>query len=311
MTSSTSNPNTAETAPRRALPRYQRAAGEAPGFVLQERDLALLEDVWRYRLLTTSQLEMLRSSDERTECRFVSRLPLTRRLKLLFHSGYVRRISRPLERGSLEPVYVLDAEGAKVLRRRHGEVSARAPSQLPKSAALEHLLAINQFRAALEVGCLRNEKAQLLNWRASDEVKFSVAVQGRGEHLRQVALIPDGFFTRRAMEQRLFFYVEVDLGSEPGKTLAQKCAAYYAYWKSGGFARDLDVPPQIGFRVLFTAPSPKRAQTILDAIGKLDTGRTMFWVTLEENLSPERILEPVFRDGATHELRGLTGGKTS
>jgi hypothetical protein len=332
MTSSSPDPDDAGAASdagaavRRALPRYRRAGDEAPGFVLQDRDLALLEDVWRYRLLTTSQLEMLRSGDEVAGRRFVSRLPLTRRLKLLFHGGYLRRIARPLEKGSLEPVYVLDAEGARVLRRRHGEVSVRAPSQLPKPAALEHLLAVNQFRASLQVGCAQSAlarsvsapsegvqlpHAQFLQWRTADEVKFSVLVPGRGEHARRVTLIPDGFCTVRAMGQQLFYYVEVDRGSEPGKTLADKCAAYYAYWKSGGFAHDLSVPTQVGFRVLFSAPSAKRAQTILDAIAKLEAGRTMFWVTLEGNLSPARILGMVFQDDATHEQRGLAGGQTS
>ena len=95
------------SAARKPLPRYRRSE-ELPALVLQERDAALLEDVWRYRLLTTGQIELLRSIDHRPACRFVSRLTLTRRLKLLFHNGYVHRLARPQDQGSVEPVYVLE-----------------------------------------------------------------------------------------------------------------------------------------------------------------------------------------------------------
>lgn len=40
----------------KSLPRYRRVEA-GPPLVLQGRDLALLEDVWRYRLLSTRQLE--------------------------------------------------------------------------------------------------------------------------------------------------------------------------------------------------------------------------------------------------------------
>ena len=88
--------------------------------LLTARDLAVLEDVWHFRYLTTTQIETLRACDPKEENRFVSRLTLTRRLKLLFHHRYLRRIARPLAQGSREPVYVLDGEGARVLSHRHG-----------------------------------------------------------------------------------------------------------------------------------------------------------------------------------------------
>lgn len=306
----------ARDSPRQPLPRYRRERADVsgdslPGFALQERDIALLEDIWRYRLLATGQLELLRACDADPAKRFVSRLTLTRRLKLLFHHGYLGRIARPLAKGSLEPVYVLDGEGAKALRKRHGEiggrrVAARSPSQRPKSAALEHLLAVNQFRIALSAACqasefqsLESSRVRLHDWKGSDEVKFQVARAERGERTRLVTLMPDGFFSLQAKDQKLFYFLEVDLGSESARILADKCRSYYAYWQSGGFAHDFSVPREVGFRVVLIAPSARRADTILKAIQGLETGRGLFLTALEETVMPCSLLGPTFRSGAT------------
>jgi|GEM_PF-1310406 len=315
------------------LPRYRRDSEAAPDLLLQERDVALLEDVWQYRWLTTSQLAALRAGDPRLPTRFTSRLPLTRRLKLLYHHRYLGRIARPLAKGSLEPVYVLDSEGAKALSRLHGEVGARAPSQLPKAAALQHLLTINQVRVALTVACqtvgyqggscqdqtgaapLQTQsvlRTQLVAWHNSDAVKFATSVEGTGERSRQVKLIPDGCCVLRitlpsGATQRCFYFVEVDLGTEPLRTISDKCRAYYSYWHSGGFAAHFSLPPAVAFRVLFVAPTPKRAEAILSAIQKLPAGRALFWVTTSEHITPETILHPVWCDGATGARLSLNG----
>lgn len=310
------------------LPRYQRDSEAAPDLLLQERDMALLEDVWQYRWLTTSQLAALRASDPRLPTRFTSRLPLTRRLKLLYHHRYLGRIARPLAKGSLEPVYVLDSEGARALSRLHGEVGARTPSQLPKASALEHMLAINQVRVALTVACQTMDcqdqagadprqtpialPTQLAAWHNSDAVKFATSVEGTGVRSRQVKLIPDGCWVLRITlpsggTQRCFYFVEVDLGTEPLRTISDKCRAYYSYWQSGGFAAHFSLPPAVAFRVLFVAPTLKRAEAILSAIQKLPAGRALFWVTTSEHIIPETILHPVWRDGATDAWVSLNG----
>jgi hypothetical protein len=289
------------------LPRSRRAEVGLPGFVVRERDIALLEDIAQYRWLTTSQLELLRAHDSRPECRFVSRLPLTRRLKLLFHHGYVQRVIRPQAKGSLEPVYLLDSEGVRILSQRHGEVVARPASQVPKQAALEHLLAINQFRVSLTTGCSQRSDCGLIHWHSSEGVKFTTEVLERGERVSKTTIIPDGSFTLRVLNQRLFYFLEVDLGTEPGRTLIHKCRAYFAYWRTGGFARDFSVPAQLGFRVLFVAPSARRVETIRSAIRGLETGRRMFWTTTADNIDPGSLFKAVFDDGDTGERVTITG----
>jgi hypothetical protein len=281
------------------LPRFRRSA-QAPRCLLQERDVALLECLWQYRALTTSQLEALRGNDPNPNLRFVSRLTLTRRLKLLFHSKYVRRLARPSITGMQEPVYLLDTEGAKALSLKHGEVTVRAPSQTPKLAALEHILSINQFRVSLTVASA-DSQLEVLEWRTSGETKFRVVA-------RKSTWIPDAGFTLKTPDLKLFYFLEVDLGSEPSRILTEKCRNYYAFWQSGEFAEKYFCAPNVGFRVLFVGPTEKRAATILKSIEKLDAGQSMFWVTGLEEITPERILEPIWSNTKqeNHKVR-LTG----
>lgn len=290
-----------------ALPRYRRTAAEqrqAPPILVTPRDLALLEDVWQFRFLTTSQIETLRAGDSKEANRFISRLTLTRRLKLLFHHRYLRRIARPLAQGSREPVYLLDSEGARALSLLHGEVSASPPSRLPAQAALDHLLAIGQMRLSLLVAeSLSASRSQsdyaLLEWLAGEKARFRVTLEDAGRRKQGVTIVPDGCAIVRDGGFRHHAFIEVDRGTEPQRTLAGKGRAYLAYWESGGFARDFHVPVGLGFRVLFAAPTPRRAQTILKAISSLNGPRQFFRIALAEEVTPGRVLAAVWLDGAT------------
>jgi hypothetical protein len=247
---------------------------------------------------------------------------LTRRLKLLFHARYVRRLARPSTGGMREPVYFLDKEGARHLSRLHGEVTVRAPSQLPKLAALEHLLAINQFRVSLVSACTAaqantssqadtDDSLRLLEWKSSADAKFTVIMPDENDKSRagrKVSLIPDAAFTLKTPSLKLFYFLEVDLGSEAGRVLADKCRAYAAFWRSGGFGREYSVPANVGFHVLFVAPTPKRAQTILNAIHKLEAGKSLFRVALQDEITPQDLLRPIWQSAGEDDRKSsLTG----
>jgi hypothetical protein len=303
-----------------SLPRYRRATGEVasalPRLLLQERDFAVLHDIARYRLLTTSQIEILRQADTHHAVRFPSRLTLTRRLKLLFHHGYVGRIARPLAQGSLEPVYLLDGLGVKALQRHlfdqgRDETSIKPKTALPKSVALEHLLAVNQFRLSLEVACVatlfgdESRRVELAQWRGGDAVKFAVSVAVPGERTQTVRLIPDGFFALRTRGQRLFYFLEVDRGTESLPVLGAKCRAYYAYWQSGGFGRDFSLSAQVAFRVVFVLHSQRRLEAMGKVVRGLPNGQRMFWLTTDDEIVPHRVLEPVFHEAGSAQRRSL------
>lgn len=218
-----------QAAPK-ALPRYRRAPAQVAAMVLTRRDLALLEDVARFGVLTTSQLQTLRAADPDPALRFPSRLTLTGRLKLLFHHRYVGRLGRPMIAGSQEMVYLLEATGARAIREfwqtehggsgaspEGGELRVRPASRWPKAAALDHLLGIVQLRVALTArerrsrwtGAVGNtedpgeaEPLRALEWQGGDAVRFRVSVEKRAGRPEGVSLIPDGAFVARIMEAR-------------------------------------------------------------------------------------------------------------
>ena len=299
----------------RAVPRFMRSPLDVP-FALTRRDVAILRDVWWFRLLTTSQLETLRRADPDSALRFVSRLTLTRRLKGLFHHRYLRRIARPCASGSLEPVYALDREGARALslwleeQGQTEEVRALLPSRLPKAQGLEHLLLVNQariaFSCAIALGPDESEALQLLEWKSSEAARFRVEVASpstRRVTARQtVTLVPDGGMVLRVTigekRTRHVAFVEADRGTEPLSTLTNKARAYYAYWKSGWFGRDYEAPPGVGFWVLLTVPSKARGATLLRALREVEGGLTMFRVALESDLLPERVAQAVWTEAS-------------
>lgn len=294
------------TATRRStLPRYRRDADKVPPFLLTARDVALLEDVWRFGLLTTGQMESLRAADADPERRFVSRRTLTRRLQGLYHHRYLRRIARPLAQGSREPVYVLDHAGARALSLRHGEVTARPPSRLPKAIALDHLLETVQVRVALAAQpASEPQSLRLLEWLPGDKARFRAAIEVPGERRQNVSIVPDAGFILRAGGMRHYCFLEVDRGTEAQRILAAKCRAYAAYWMEGGFARDFGVPRELGFWVLFVSPSARRTQTILKAAEAAGDLKVIFRVAPAEAMSPGRISTAVWESsGAAAKQR--------
>ncbi len=307
----------------RALSRSLRLPEEVP-FALTQRDLALMRDVWEFRLLTTSQLETLRRADGDPATRFVSRLTLTRRLKGLYHHRYLRRIARPCASGSQEPVYVLDREGARALslaleRRQKGEaaegeapqVRSPLPSRLPKAQGLEHLLLINQARVAFTgAGNLPDcaERLQLIEWKTSDQARFAVQMAGTRGAGQSVTLLPDAGMvlrvTRGEKRSRHMAFLEADRGTEPLSALLSKARAYFAYWQSGGFAHDYAAPSGAGFWVLFTVPSKARGATLLKALQSVEGGLTMFRVALDSDLVPQRVAQTVWTEAGQGALVG-------
>ncbi len=301
------------------LPRSRRMPDEVP-FALTRRDVAILRDVWRNRLLTTSQIETLRRADEEESSRFVSRLTLTRRLKGLFHHRYLRRIVRPSASGSQEPVYVLDREGARAVSLAmemdgiSAEVRSLLPSRLPRAQGLEHLLLITQARVAFSCACALGgepeDTLQLLEWKGSDAARFQVGVEvpGSRKAIQSVTLLPDAAMALRVRSggkrSRHVAFLEADRGTEPLATLVAKARAYHAFWKSGGFERAYHAPPGAGFWVLLTVPSKARAASLLKALREVEGGLTMFRVALESDLVPERVAGAVWTEAAQGALVG-------
>jgi hypothetical protein len=224
---------------------------------LSDRDRDLLRFVHDNRFATGHQLvrRFWQTSDQGSAGARAGRRALKRLVDLRVLSTLPRRIGG-VRTGSQGLVYAVGRAGVRLLAAR-GVSGARV--ELPGTLHLAHTLATTELTVRmaeaecagdLEVIAVQREPAC---WRS---------FPGLGGARR--VLKPDLFVRlgAGALEDR--WMIELDLGSESGRTLARKAAIYLEHYQSGREQYDHGVYP----RVLWTAPDGQRAaqiENVLDA----------------------------------------------
>lgn len=220
---------------------------------LSSRDLAVLADVGRFRLLTSRQVELLHFADAATD---LTAARITRRvLRRLTELNLLYRLDRQvggLYGGSAAFAYALTAAGQRLL----DEGRPDAPRRLrePSPLFVRHTLAVAELyvrlvaevRAASDVTLLdvQTEPACWRRWTRAD---------GSAELLR-----PDLYLALAEGLDELRWFVEVDLTTEHRPALQRKCRAYQRYMESGVEQTRDGVFPQ----VLWVTPDARRADQI-------------------------------------------------
>lgn len=285
------------------LPRFERASGTPP-IQLTERDLRIIQLVYKHRFLRSSQIVALLGGCAQ---------PVIRRLQLLYHHGYLERPRSQLDYyqhgGSRAIVYGLGNKGAAVLKQgsesgifhlRWGEKN-RAVGR----PYLEHVLLVSEIMVSIELAC-RKTGVRLLN---EPELEFNPTTQlPQGSFRWQVSVdsqcklgvVPDRVFAlefhgANGARNRAHFFLEADRGTMPviRKNLSQtsifrKLLAYQSTWAQDLYQR------QFGFnrvRVLFVTKSQARTEAMIDACQRLEHGQGLFLfadTTILQN--PESIL---------------------
>jgi Replication-relaxation len=292
---------------RKHLPRFKRINRSGLAFRLQERDLEIIKLVYAYRLLTSRLIQLLASGSPQG---------ILRRLQLLFHHGYLERIST-WQPGSL--VYALGNKGADVLAANfgidRGAVDWRKKNKEISNYFVYHSLMISSFRATLELASRARGELKLLNWTGEGGVRENVYVDvlirpGQGKRER-IPLVPDGFFSLEDPGDpayQLDFFLEADRSTMTNERFLNKMRAYWCYWKEIKNGRRKG--PE-AFRVLTITKSEARKENlrrITRAADDYKSGSVMFWFASEENYrpdDPEMILKPIWqtpRDDARHHL---------
>src|SRR6266481_6664378 len=107
--------------PTTRLPRFQRAVTEVP-LVLTTRDLDILQAVESFRLLTSEHIQALIPGSDQN---------ILRRLKVLFHAGYLDRLRPQFVNGggSAKMIYALTNKGAQILQKA-GLIQQRTKTDL-------------------------------------------------------------------------------------------------------------------------------------------------------------------------------------
>jgi hypothetical protein len=253
-----SRPNS--TAKGSALPQTQyltAARLEQLAGSLSDRDREVLRFVHANRFATGHQLvrRFWQTSNQTSAGARAARRALKRLVDLRGLSTLPRRIGG-IRTGSQGLVYAVGRAGVRLMAVR-GVSGARV--ELPGTLHLAHTLATTELAVRLteaeragdlEVIAVQPEPAC---WRS---------FPGLGGARR--VLKPDLFVRvgAGALEDR--WMIEVDLGSESGRTLARKATIYREHYRSGREQHDHGVYP----RVLWTAPDRQRAaqiENVLDA----------------------------------------------
>lgn len=293
-----------------------------PAIRLTERDMAIIQAVYEYRALTTTQLQRLlfpvcaSSKSERGR-----QVVAQQRLKLLYHNEYLTRDERPtkLSEGRQALVYFLDKKGAQLLatylKLELTELDWRPRDNVSGAGHLflDHLLHTNDVRLALA------SAAQALNCRVTRwiddrslrrrEMKEYVTLKTDLGADERVAIVPDGFFSLVQGDKVFHHFVEVDLATVVGlssksgrRDWARKVRAYLAFHQSGQYRARYGAQE---FRVLTVTTGPGRLEN-LRAITEEAGGKNRFWFTTFAELHQLRSLaDPIWSYAGQHDLRSL------
>ena len=308
---------TRSTEGQKQLPKRRRQPG-AVNFVLTERDLEILAALGRYRYLRTSQIARLAFGANGTL------QSARRRLKYLYHAGYVGRIQPMAEvtQAQSEMAYFLEKAGLALLDE--DELPRFSRKQHVKPLFLRHALAVSEFRVNLELSARELPHIELHRVVMDHELKAHTdAAIGRRQYRlfeeltdpigkRKLVVHPDMMFILRAegkdgkQFQRLYF-VEIDRGTEGLGVIADKLTGYHLYQREGVFKK-FGVFDR--FRLLIQTNSEKRARNIL----KLTEGHSStmkVWIMDEQrNANCSLIASPIWHDRMGCTPKGLVRGNS-
>lgn len=223
---------------------------------LNTRDIALLRDLARLRILTGSQLERLQFQDlaspnrDRARRRVLSKLIACHTVTTLARSiGGVRA-------GSSGLTYSLDTAGQRVLwllDQERGQ-SARRP-WTPGTLFLAHTLAIAELYV-----CLREaERAGQL------ELPVFLAEPAAWQRTASLGTIkPDAYALVAFGDIEDAWWIEVDRATESRNTLRRKLSLYLLATQAGVTGPDGITP-----RVLITVPDTQRLETVREILADL------------------------------------------
>jgi hypothetical protein len=248
---------------------------------------------------------------------------LLRRLKLLYHHGYLERPRAQLRYyehgGSNSIAYGLGNKGGALLKQEHG-IAVHPDSWGEKNHVigrvyLEHALLVSDVMVAIELACRKHGgikilyEDQLALHSERQPFRWRVKIQNG----RKLGVVPDRVFALEfpdasGQNQRAYFFLEADRGTMPVKrwnlsqtSFFRKLLAYEATWTQNihhsrfGFHR---------FRVLTVTTSAARVKSLVEACSQLERGHGLFLFADRTILSSD-LFSSIWQTGKPGETGGL------
>jgi DNA-binding Lrp family transcriptional regulator len=302
-------------------PRFRRDAAALQPMQMTARDLEILRCIAMHRFLRSSQIAALVGG---------SFQQVLRRLRLLYHHGYLERPAAQIDYyhrgGSQEMVYGLASRGAGRLRRDLDMPFSRmgwsGKNQRAGRLFLEHALMVSDIMVTLELACRKTPGIRFLT---GEDIALPAAVQKAREpfhwHVNvstrhRVGVIPDAVFGLDYADlpegrNRAWFFLEADRGTMPvirqnldQTSFFRKMLAYEATWTQRIHCTRLGLSR---FRVLTVTNSPERAANLTAACGQLERGQGLFlFGDLTAVQSGEKLLHHPFQTGRSGERTSLS-----
>lgn len=276
--------------PKHKFKKFERSE-EKLKFRLGEGELKILQDLADYRFLHTGHLFALNPD--------LSARSIQRKLKLLFHAGYIDRPASQISYGepSTNLIYAIGRKGAQLIfKDKRAESNWTRKNQLVKADKIQHELLISNFRVVLTLALKKSKTAKLSHWQ-TEGLRDNVYVRGES-----IPFSPDGYFTIKEKVkdgvEKLHFFLEADRGTMGDKKFLQKIKAYWQYWQEGRHKKDFGF--NADFRVLTITNKQGRVDNLMNktarAIDNEDSCQ-MFWFCYDKSFNldnPTTILEPIW-----------------
>jgi DNA-binding Lrp family transcriptional regulator len=295
------------------LPRFKRAINVAT-IQLAERDRHIIRLVHRHRFLRSHQIIALLGGSSQQ---------LLRRLKLLYHHGYLERPRAQIqyyERGGSKSIaYGLGNKGGALLKQELGitvdRISWSEKNHVIGRVNLEHALLVADVMVAIELACRKRDGIKLLYEDQlalhSERQPFQWRVKTPGGI--KLGVIPDQVFAleyadQNAQPQRVHFFLEADRGTMPvvrsGLTQTsfyRKLLAYEATWTQKIHQRHFGIHR---FRVLTVTTITARVKSLLEACSQLKRGHGLF-LFADRTVLEKDPFSPVWQCGKFAKISAL------
>ena len=284
---------------------------------LTKRDREIIRLIHRHRFLRSHQIVALVASSPQQ---------VLRRLKLLYHHGYLERPRAQLEyyeRGGARPmVYGLSNKGGTLLEQELGTTATWSEkNQDVGRMFLEHAILVSDVMVSIELACRQSGDVRLLYedqlslQSKPNQFQWQVKVPDHGVTL---GVIPDQVFALEYTDhtggmQRVYFFLEADRGTMPvvrsglrQTSFYRKLIAYEATWTQKVHQRKLGIHR---FRVLTVTTNAMRVTSLLEACSRLKRGHGLF-LFADRTVLEKDPFSPVWHCGKSAKISALLDQQT-
>lgn len=234
---------------------------------LSERDIHMLMDVEKFRLLTTKQVQRLHF-DHRQTTPVAAARACNRVLSRLRDVGVVRALERRIggvRAGSAGFVWYIGPAGERVLAALSDNKRGRRNFREPSRLFVDHTLAVAEL-AIQVIEAKRLGELEVLHVE-TEPASWQQSLSGHGT---LQTLKPDLRLVTVSGDYEHHWFIEADLATEHLPVVLRQCAAYQAFRATGRYQAEHGLFPA----VLWVVPADARkaalaaavaAQTALDA----------------------------------------------